>query len=81
MKQGLPKGCVAWIYTPLPNHPLDRPFAFALIRLDGATTSMLHAVAADENAMQTGMRVAPRWRAETIGDVLDIECFEPEIEQ
>jgi uncharacterized OB-fold protein len=47
--------------------------------LDGADTSLLHVVdAADESALSTGLRVRPRWRAETRGEILDIECFEPE---
>jgi hypothetical protein len=28
--------------------------------------------------MKTGLRVRPRWRAQTIGEIRDIECFEPE---
>ena len=28
--------------------------------------------------MRTGMRVRPRWRAETKGEIRDIACFEPE---
>jgi uncharacterized OB-fold protein len=69
----------AWVHQPLRNHPLDRPFAFALIQLDGATSGLLHAVdARDEAKMSTGMRVAPRWAAEATGSILDIECFEPE---
>jgi uncharacterized OB-fold protein len=28
--------------------------------------------------MRSGMRVRPRWRAETRGEIGDIECFEPE---
>ena len=28
--------------------------------------------------MRTGMRVQPRWRATTVGEIHDIECFEPE---
>ena len=28
--------------------------------------------------MKTGMRVKPRWRKETTGEIRDIECFEPE---
>ena len=71
-----------WIAAPRPQHPLQRPFAFALIQLDGATTSLLHAIdAPGESAMKTGMRVAPRWRAESRGGILDIECFEPEASQ
>ena len=34
----------AWIAEPLRNHPLDRPFAWALVQLDGADTTMLHAL-------------------------------------
>ena len=69
----------AWVPSPRPNQPLDRPFAWALIRLDGADTAMLHAVdARDESRMATGMRVRARWRDETAGDIHDIVCFEPE---
>jgi hypothetical protein len=40
---------------------------------------MLHAVdAGSEQRMLTGMRVRPRWRAETAGEIRDVECFEPE---
>lgn len=68
-----------WIAQPLPSHPLQRPFAFALIRIDGADTSMLHAVdAGDESAMRTTMRVRARWRDETDGAITDIACFGPE---
>ena len=38
-----------------------------------------HAVdAGDPARMRTGMRVRPRWRAERVGSIRDIECFEPE---
>jgi hypothetical protein len=50
-----------------------------LIRLDGADTGMLHAVdAGSESRMRSGMRVKPRWRAKTVGEIQDIECFEPD---
>jgi uncharacterized OB-fold protein len=61
------------------KHPLDHPFAWALVQLDGADTSLLHAlggVAADEVA--TGMRVRIRWADERRGHITDIACFEPE---
>jgi uncharacterized OB-fold protein len=68
----------AWVRRPRSQQPLDRPFAWALIQLDGADTAMLHAVdAGDPGAMQTGMRVVPRWRGERRGMVTDIECFVP----
>lgn len=71
----------AWVPEPRDKHPLGRPFAFALIRLDGADTGLLHAVdVGDETAMSTGMRVRARFKpeAEREGHILDIECFEPE---
>lgn len=82
----------AWVHEPLEGQPLDGPFAWALIRLDGADTAMVHAVdAGDEAAMRTGMRVQVRWRpvlpAGEEGDegvryreghICDIECFVPE---
>lgn len=69
----------AWISEPRADQPLDCPFGWALIRLDGADTSMLHAVdAGDESAMSTGMRVQIRWADEREGSITDIACFEPE---
>ena len=69
----------AWVSEPRRNHPLDRPFAWALIQLDGADTGLLHAVdAGDESAMRTGVRVRARWREERTGHINDIECFELE---
>jgi uncharacterized OB-fold protein len=69
----------AWVDQPLDGQPLDRPFAFALIRLDGADTGLLHAVDAGScDVMSTGMRVRARWRDEREGHILDIECFEPD---
>ena len=68
----------AWIDEPLRNHLLQRPFAWCLIRLDGADTDFLHAVdAGSADSMRTGMRVAVRWRDERIGHIRDIECFVP----
>ena len=69
----------AWVPEPLRKHPLDRPFAWALVQLDGADTSILHAVdAGSRDAIANGMRVRIRWRDERKGHITDIECFEPE---
>ena len=67
-----------WVAEPRATHPLDRPFAWALIRPDGADSALLHAVdAGSAGAMATGMRVHPRWRADRTGSITDIECFVP----
>ncbi|HWC37810.1 MAG TPA: OB-fold domain-containing protein [Acidimicrobiales bacterium] len=69
----------AWVNEPRPPHPLERPFAWGLIRLDGADTAMLHIVdAGDEARMTTGMRVRVQWRDERVGEIQDIACFVPE---
>jgi uncharacterized protein len=76
-----PEGTVttwSWAPQPLEGQPLAYPFAWALIRLDGADTAMLHAVdAGSAEAMQTGMRVRPRWAESRTGNIHDIVCFEP----
>jgi uncharacterized OB-fold protein len=75
-----PEGTVeswTWVDEPTPKHPLSRPFAFALIRPDGADTAMVHAVDAGSiDKMTTGMRVTPRWRAEPRNRIDDLECWE-----
>jgi uncharacterized protein len=68
-----------WVDAPQTRHPLRHPFAWALVKLDGADTPMLHAVDAGSlDAMRTGMRVRVRWRPERTGEIGDIACFEPE---
>lgn len=53
--------------------------AWALVNIDGTRGSFFHALdAGDGAAIATGMRVQVRWRAERVGDINDIECFEPE---
>jgi len=76
-----PEGTVTswtWVGEPLEGQPLGHAFAWALIRLDGADTAMLHAVDAGSAAvMATGMRVRVRWAASPVGHIRDIACFEP----
>ncbi len=68
-----------WVASPRPNHPLDRPFAWALIRLDGADTDLLHAVdCGSSDGITTGARVRVRWAAEPTGSIRDIAWFVPE---
>jgi uncharacterized OB-fold protein len=68
-----------WVDAPTSKHPLQHPFAFALIKPDGADTAMVHAVdAGSADKMRTGMRVQPRWRAETHNRIDDLEAWEPE---
>lgn len=67
-----------WVPEPVKAQPFDRPFAFALVTLDGATTPLLHALdVASPEDVTTGMRVRIRWAAERTGAITDIEAFEP----
>jgi uncharacterized OB-fold protein len=69
----------SWVSKPRPKQPLGRPFAFALIRLDGADTPLLHAVdAGEESRISEGTRVVPRWAEQPTGGIRDIACFELE---
>jgi uncharacterized protein len=80
-------GAYAWVPRPRPDHPLDRPFAWALLTPDGADTALLHALdlgvfepgAAPPKTLRAGLRVRPKWRAERTGTVRDIESFRPDV--
>ncbi|MFC9537411.1 Zn-ribbon domain-containing OB-fold protein [Streptomyces sp. NPDC056975] len=76
-----PTGTVTtWAWNPEPRRgqPLDTPFAWVLVKLDGADTGLLHALdAPGPDAVTTGMRVRVRWATERTGAITDIACFEP----
>ena len=63
----------AWVSEPLRTHPTDKPFAWVLVKLDGADTSLLHI--ANTN-VSVGDRVQIHWRPEREGKITDIEYFE-----
>ena len=63
----------AWVTEPHAKHPLDEPFAWALITPDGADTPMLGAVQAPSmGVVSTGARVQPVWADEREGHIHDI---------
>lgn len=78
-----PGGVVAtwtWMADPLPNQPFEKPFAYALVVLDGADTGFLHAVEVEgPDEMSTGMRVTAKWRDERVGHINDLIGFVPEV--
>ncbi|MER7556268.1 OB-fold domain-containing protein [Nocardioides sp. NPDC126508] len=62
-----------WVSEPVAGQPLGKPFAFALITIDGADTPWLHAVdVASPDDIETGMKVRARWAAERTGSVTDL---------
>ncbi|OLT43034.1 DNA-binding protein [Saccharomonospora sp. CUA-673] len=67
----------SWLPAPLAGQPVQRPCAWALIRLDGADTALLHVVdtGGDPTSMHTGLRVRARWAAEPVGHIRDLAYF------
>ena len=71
----------AWCPEPVAGQPLDRPFAWVQVKLDGADGTLLHALdMASADGVETGMRVRIRWAEERLGRITDIACFEPAAE-
>ena len=67
----------AWQSSPEAGQPLDRPFAWAMITLDGADVPLLHAVdAGSPDRIATGTRVRVRWAENPQGGINDIACFD-----
>ncbi|MFJ2770685.1 Zn-ribbon domain-containing OB-fold protein [Streptomyces sp. NPDC087300] len=67
----------AWNHEPRRGQPLDTPFAWVLVKLDGADTALLHALdVPGPDDVRSGMRVRIRWAAERVGAITDIACFE-----
>ncbi len=65
-----------WVSKPRKKQPFDRPFAYALIRLDGADVPMLHAVeATSEDQLAKGTRVVARFASEPKGSITDLTHF------
>jgi len=66
-----------WVPEPVKDQPFDRPFAFALVLLDGADVPILHALdVSSPDQVATGMRVQVRWAEERVGAITDL-VFEP----
>jgi len=69
---------VALVHQPLEHlHPFSAPFAFVLVRLDGADTALAHVVKDDLERLRVGSRVEAVWKpdGEREGSIRDIACF------
>lgn len=71
--------CWTWVSEPRAGrHHLTKPFAFALVRPDGADVPMVHVVdVASADEMSVGMRVMPRWADDRVGYVTDLDAWVP----
>ena len=60
------------------HHPRPAPFAYGLIRLDGADVNFVHLIGgAPLDSLAVGMRVAPVFATARVGSILDIAYFKP----
>lgn len=59
-------------------HPMEPPFAFGIVRLDGADTGLAHLIGDfEEGRLASGMRVEAVFRENPEGNMLDIQYFKP----
>jgi len=66
------------VYYSLPVHPLQSPFAYGIIQLDGADTGLTHflgEVKLDE--LKVGLRFKAVFKENRMGNILDIKYFKP----
>ena len=69
---------VAVVRQPIERlHPSVSPFAFVLVRLDGADTALAHVVKDGFDKVTVGARVQAVWAADEqrTGSIRDIDCF------
>ncbi len=59
-------------------HPFTEPFAFVLVRLDGADTALAHVVKGDLDKVSVGARVQAVWAPDEArqGTIRDIAYFQ-----
>lgn len=65
-----------WVSEPRPAHPLAEPFAWGMIRLDGADIAMIHCIRAAAQELRIGARLQAVWADEPRGFITDIRYFE-----
>jgi uncharacterized OB-fold protein len=60
-------------------HPAPAPFAFILVRLDGADTALPHIATVGLDRLRIGSRVEAVWKpdGERVGSIRDIAGFRP----
>jgi len=67
-----------WVTEPREGQPFDRPFAWALVGLDGADTPMMHALdVASPDDVSVGQRVRVVWAEQRTGAIGDFH-FAPD---
>lgn len=66
------------IYQRQPTYPVEVPFAYGVIRLDGADTGIGHFLGeVDYSRLHIGMRVQAVFKEDRQGNMMDIKYFRP----
>jgi hypothetical protein len=66
------------VYRPEPFYPLEPPFVYGIIKLDGADSGLVHFInEVDFQKVKSGMRVQAVFKKERTGSILDIHYFKP----
>jgi uncharacterized protein len=58
-----------------PLQPVEPPYAYALIKLDGADVGFMHIIKAGLDLLHKGIRVRPRFAEKRTGHIKDIDQF------
>ena len=64
------------VNVPFEGQTMKLPYVYASVLLDGADLPILHLIEMPADQARMGMRVKARWRAERVGAIGDIACFE-----
>jgi hypothetical protein len=76
-KQGVVKGFTVVTHS-TPVMPLEPPFGYGIIRLDGADTDFVHIIKeGDPSKLNVGMRVEAVFKDRRQKKITDIEYFKP----
>jgi uncharacterized OB-fold protein len=61
-----------------PYYPVESPFIYAIIQLDGASTGLVHLLGGvDPEKVKVGMRVRAVFKPKRVGSIMDIKYFRP----
>ena len=62
----------------LPVHPVDCPFIYGIVQLDGADSGLTHLISeVNWQDLKIGMRVQAVFKEKRQGNILDIKYFKP----
>jgi uncharacterized OB-fold protein len=59
-----------------PLQPAKVPFAYAVIKLDGADVGLVHIIRGDLDKLRNGVRVKALFKEDRTGHILDIDSFQ-----